>query len=29
MQRYIAIDGKGGKFTLGDLLGDNAKIYRY
>ena len=23
------IDGKGGKFTLGDLLGDNAKIYRY
>ena len=23
------IDGKGGKFTLGDLLGDNAKIYRH
>lgn len=23
------IDGKGGKFTLEDLLGDNAKIYRY
>lgn len=22
-------DGKGAKFTLGDLLGDNAKIYRY